>query len=135
MPLDVLEDAIVGGRLAPLVVLRLETVDGYHHLQARDRRPLDWDRPDRAGDHLRVDASLGQLGQDLVELSKPDERFTADDRDVNGPVVIDELHEIIDEFLAFVVADLAQRDAAAEVFVAVCVTTWAAQGALAGDFD
>src|SRR5688572_7804374 len=135
MPDDVLQDAIVGGGLAPLIVLRLQAVYRDVHLHARDRRPFDRNRPDRTGDDLRINAALGEPRQDVVELSKPDQRFAADDRDMDGPMRVDQLQEAIDELLALVVADLAQCDATAEVFVAVCVTTWTAERALAGDFN
>jgi hypothetical protein len=50
-------------------------------------------------------------------------------------VRLDELHEIVDELLTLEVAHLAQRDAAAEVFIAVRVATGTTERALTGDFD
>ena len=77
----------------------------------------------------------GQRRQDLVQLAKADQRLAADDRDVQRLVLVDQSHEPIDELLALVVADLPQRDAAAQMLVAVGVTARAAQRTLAGDFD
>ena len=39
VPLDVLEDAVVGGGLPPLVVLGLQAVDRHHELQPAQARP------------------------------------------------------------------------------------------------
>jgi hypothetical protein len=50
-------------------------------------------------------------------------------------VLVDQLHEAIDELLPLVVADLTERDLAAQMFVAVGITPRASQGALASDLD
>jgi hypothetical protein len=50
-------------------------------------------------------------------------------------VLIDQLQETVDEFVAFVVADLPERDFAAEVLIAVRVTAGAAQRALSRDLN
>ncbi len=63
------------------------------------------------------------------------QRFAADDRHVQRPVPIDEGEHVVDQFLSLEVAHLAQRDLAAEMFVAVGVAAGAAQRALACDFD
>jgi hypothetical protein len=61
VPLDVLEDALVGGRLAALVVLGLQTVDRHDDLEAAQADPFLGNRPHGARDHLRVHAALGEL--------------------------------------------------------------------------
>ncbi len=70
--------------------------------------------------------------QDLVELAITHERFAADDRDVKRSMRVDEREEPIDKFLALEVADLPQRDVAAEVIVAVGVTARATAGDIRG---
>jgi len=77
MPLDVLEDSIVGGRRPPHVVFGLESVDRDADLQARNRCPFDRDRTYCAGHDLDVQAALGEPGQQDVQLAKADERLTS----------------------------------------------------------
>ena len=74
-------------------------------------------------------------GRIVVQLAVAHERFAADDRDVQRAVAIDERDDAVDQFLSFEIADLAQREIAAEMIVAVGVAAGAAQRALAGDFD
>jgi hypothetical protein len=50
-------------------------------------------------------------------------------------MLVDQRKEAIDELLSLEVADLPQRDLAAEMFVALGVTSRAAERALAGDLD
>src|SRR6478735_6256090 len=133
--LDVLDDAVVGSGLAALVVLGLEAVDRDHELQPAQLGPFDGDRAYRAGHELGVDAAIGETRQDFVQLPKAHERLTADDREMQGFVFVDQGEEAIDELLALEVAHLPKRDAAAEVFVAVCIAPRAPQRALASDFN
>ena len=51
------------------------------------------------------------------------------------PVLVDERDDAVDELLAFVVADLAQRDVAAEVVVAVRIAARTVERTLACDFN
>ena len=75
------------------------------------------------------------LGQDLVQLPEADQRLAADDRDVDRLLLVDDREDAVDQFLAFVVGDLAKRDVAAEVLVTVGVAARAAQRAFARDLD
>ena len=73
--------------------------------------------------------------QDGRQLAIADERLAADDRDVQRAMAIDERHDAVDELLALEVADLAQREVAAEMIVAVGVAAGTAERAFAGDLD
>ena len=100
VPRDVLEDAIVGRRRAPHVVLRLQAVDRHHQLQTAQRRPFSRDRAHGARHELCVNAAPGKLGQDPAELAIAHQRLAADDRHVQGLVTIDQRHETADELVA-----------------------------------
>jgi hypothetical protein len=63
------------------------------------------------------------------------ERFAADDGQVQRPVLVDEREDAVDQRLAFQVADIAERDRSTEVIVAVGITARAAERTLAGDFN
>ena len=132
---DVLEDAGVGRRLAPFVVLWLEPVDRHDELQPMQALPLDRDRAHGARDDLRIDAALSEHGQQLRQLAIAHERFTADNRQMERLMPIDERDHAVDECLALQIANIAQRDAAAEMLIAIGVTTGAAKRALTRDFD
>ena len=69
------------------------------------------------------------------QLAIAHQRLAADDRDVQRPMFVDERHHAVDQLLAFEVADLAQREVAAEMIVAVGVAAGTAQRTLARDFD
>ena len=97
--------------------------------------PLGRNFADRAGDHLHVDAALRQDRQQRVQFAVAHERFAADDRHVERPLPVDDPEHAVDQLLPLEVADLAQRDVAAEVVVAVGVASGALQRALAGDFE
>ena len=116
-------------------MLRLQAVDRDDDLQPRNPGPLRGNRPDRARHELGVDAAFRQTRQDLLQLAIAHQRLAADDRHVQRLVLVDERQEPIDELLTLVVADLSERDVAAEMLVAVGVASRAAQRALAGDFD
>jgi hypothetical protein len=116
-------------------VLGLKAVDRHDDLQSAQARPLGGDRTHRARDELRVDPALGETGQNRIELAEPHQRFAADDREMKRLVLIDQLEELVDQLLALVVANLTERDAAAEMLVVVCVATGAAQRTLASDFN
>ena len=134
VPDDVLQDAVVGGRCPPNVVFGLQTVVETT-ICRRGMLAHSGNRPHRAGDDLAVDAPAGQDRKNLIELPKPDQWFAAHYRNVQGLVLVDQLHEAIDELLPFVVADLTQRDLAAQMFIAVGATPRASQRALASDLD
>ncbi len=63
------------------------------------------------------------------------ERLAADERDVNGLVLADELQHTIDERVTAEIAELAQGDIAAEVRVTIGVTAGTTERALASDLD
>jgi hypothetical protein len=76
-----------------------------------------------------MDAALREQRQDGHQLAIPDERFTANDGDVERAMLIGQCHDAVDELLTFEIADLAQCDVAAEMIVAVGVTTGTTQRA------
>ena len=133
--LDVLEDALVGGGFAPLVVLGLQAVDRDDELKPAEARPLDGNRPHGARDELRVDAHLGHARKNFVELAKANERLAADDRDVQRLVFVEERKHRVDQLLAFEVLQLAQLDLSAQMVVAVCIAAGARQRTLPRNFN
>jgi len=135
LALDVLEDAIVGGRRPAHVVLGLQPVDRDAHLQPRDRGPRDRNRTHGACHHLHVQAALRQLRQQHVELAIADERLAADERHVQRLQPIDDFDDAVDEGLALSIGQRSECLAAAKVFVAVGVTARATQRAFTGDFN
>mgnify|MGYP003694771159 CR=1 FL=1 len=132
---DVFEDAVVGGRRPPGVVLGLQAVDRHDNLQPPQAAPADRNLAHGARHELRVDAAGGQDRQQRVELAIPDQRFAADDRQVQRAMAIHEPEHAVDEGLALEVAQLAQAEVAAQVIVAVRIAAGAMQRALARDLD
>src|SRR5450759_3269703 len=129
------EDAVVRRGGAPNVVFRLKPVDRHADLQTPDRRPFGRNRADRAGHAVGVDAALGELRQDGVLLTEAHQLLAADDRNLDGVLLVDDGEEAVDQFLSFVVGDLAERDVAAEVCVTVGVAAGTPERAFARDLD
>src|SRR5207249_5603259 len=87
---DIFQNPVISGGLSPGVMFRLQAVnrnDDQHMLQPR---PLAWNLPHRAGHDVRSNAARIELRQNFIELTKPDERFAADDRDVQWLMTIEE---------------------------------------------
>src|SRR5687767_14504153 len=135
MALDVFQYAVVGRRLAALVVLVLESVDRDGYQQAGQTDIHARDRPHGDGHELRMYVSCSELRQNLIQLTIAHQRLAADDRDVQRPMMIDERHESRHQFVAFVIGETAQRDVAAEVLVAIGVAARTAQRTFLGDLD
>jgi hypothetical protein len=112
-------------------------VAGARHddLEPPDVGPCPRDRPNGARDDLGVNSHRAQLRQHLVELPEPDQRFAADERELHGTMPPRECEEAVHQRLAFEVGELAQHLSTAQMGVAICVATRAAQGALAGNLN
>ena len=116
-------------------MLGLQAVDRDDDRQPFDVAPLGGNLAHGARHELHVNPARGKQRQDRVQLAIADERFAADDRHVQRLVPIDQRDDAVDELLALEVADLPQRDLAAEVIVAVGVAAGASQRAFARDLD
>src|SRR5207247_577376 len=105
VPGDVLENALVGGRRAADVMLRLQPVDRDDNLQAIETVPFRGNLSDGARDHLGENAAPGHDWQQRVELAISHERLAADQRDMQRTMTVDQAKNAVDELLPLVVAD------------------------------
>src|SRR5262245_57133812 len=104
-------------------------------MQSPDLRPFGRDGPNGAGDELDLDAHLIQLRQQNVQFAEPHKRLAANYREVERAATANQCQQPVDQLLAFVIGQRAQRPELPEVFWLVSVTPRAAQRALAGDLD
>src|SRR5262245_54109636 len=132
---DVLQDPIVGRGRAANIVLRLQPIDRHDNRQAIDGAELRWNLADSARHELNVDAARRQDRQQRLKFAIAHEGFAADDRQVERLEAIDDTEHAVDERLAFEIAHLAERHAAAEMFVVIRVAAGTAERTLAGDLD
>lgn len=88
-----------------------------------------------AGDQQGEDAHLVQGRENAVQFAMADHRFPADQGDVQGLVLAHKAQYAIDQLISAEVIEFAQRDAAAEMRIAIGVASRAAQRALPGDLD
>jgi hypothetical protein len=130
---DVLQDSVVRRRLAPFIVLGLQTIDGHNNLKTTQTDPLGRDGPYSAGYDLGVDTHSRQPRENFVELAETNQWFASDDRNMEGPVRFDEREEARHELGALEIADLPQRDVTTEMFISVGVTAGAFKGTFAGN--
>lgn len=132
---DIFENAFVGGGLAADVVVLGEAVDRDGDADARQLHPFDGDGNDGAGDDEGENIHAAEDGENAAELFVADERFAADEGNVNRFVLADEIDDAIDESVAMEVVELAESGFAAEVRITVRVTARAGERAFASDFD
>ena len=112
----------------------MEAVDGNGHTHERERCPRKRDRSERAGYDLNMNATVDKLRQESVDLAVANQGITANDREVERLVSVDQLEDPSYQFLAFEVGQATQVRRA-QVVIFVSVTTGAAQRAFTGDLD
>src|SRR5262249_43633219 len=132
---DVFENSWIRRRRAAGIVLGLQTVDRHNDRKPIDSAPLRGNFADRTGHELNVNSARGEEREKRVQLAISNERFAADNGQVERPVMIDERADALDQFLSLEIRDLAQRNVSAEVVVTIGVTPRTPQGTLAGNFD
>ncbi len=91
-------------------------------------------RPESAGDELHVDTAIDKLGKQHFEFAIADERVSADDRQMERLVLVDQLEHAVDQLLSFEIREAAQVGGA-EMRVFVGVASGTAQRAFFGDFQ
>ena len=132
---NVLQNAIVSCRFAARVVFRWESVNGYDDFEFVELIPFQRDFSYGARYHVRAYSPGREARQDFVQFPESDKRFATDNRNMQRPMGIDELHKSMDEFSAFIVAHLPEHDAPAEMFAAVRIASRATQWTLFRDFN
>jgi hypothetical protein len=132
---NILEDALVGGGLAPLVVLRLQAIDGHDYVESAEAAPFRGDDAEGAGDDLNVDVASVDLGEEHLQLAVTNEWVSSDEGDMQRLLSIDNGEDVPDEVVSLEIRELAKLGFAAEMSgiegVAAGTTKWA----LFGDFD
>ena len=88
--LYVLQDALVGGGLAALVVLGLKAVDGDDYVEFLESSPFNGNDSEGAGDDLGVDASSFNLREEELEFAVADQGVAADEGHVQGLLFVEE---------------------------------------------
>jgi hypothetical protein len=82
-----------------------------------------------------MDAAARQNRQQRVELFVADEGLTADDRQMQRTMLVDEREDTVDQLLPFEIADLPQRQLTAQMIVAVGVAAGTSQRTLTRDLN
>src|SRR5579871_5415307 len=77
--LDVLQNALISGRLAPSIVFRLQPVDRHHNIQLRKLHPRFRNRPECTRNYLRMHSTAFNLRQHQVEFAVANQWVSADD--------------------------------------------------------
>ena len=132
---DALQNALVGCRLAALIMLRLQAIDRNHHVQQFVCAPGRRHSAKRARHDLRVDAALLHLRQNLLQFAVADQGVASDERNMQRLVLIDHCQHIAHQRVALEVRKLAQFSARAQVRRVEGIAAGAAQRAFLGDLD
>src|SRR4029077_9668976 len=131
----VLEEALVGRRLAPDVVMLRQPIHGDGYPQERDLHPLDRDGNHRAGNDEREYAQITEGGENAAQLAMADERLAADPGKMNGLVVPHESQHTFDERVSAQVMQFAKGDFASQVRLTIGIASGAGERALTSDLD
>ena len=105
---DIFENALVRGGLAADVVIFGVVIDRHGDGNFGEIRPGDWKRDHAARNDQCVDASAAQLGNNLAQFAMPHERLSADERNLQRLVLIDQTKDSAYQIAAAVVANAAQ---------------------------
>jgi len=132
---DIFQDAFVGSGLTADVVVFGKAVDRDGDTNARELHPLDGNGNHGAGDHQRENIHAAENRENAAEFFVTNERFAANQGNVNRLVLADEIDDAVDESVAAKIVELPKSGFAAEVRIAVGVTAGAGERALASDFD
>src|ERR1019366_5896643 len=105
---DVVAAALIGGRCAPRIVLRLQAVDGYDDIELSESFPFAGDDPECAGDQLRMNTAALKLRKEQIDFAIAYQRIAADERHVQWLVLIDDGEHSRHQLISFEVGKLTQ---------------------------
>jgi hypothetical protein len=135
-PPDVLQNALICGRLPPLIVIGLKPIDGDDYAEPRELCPMRRDRPKRAGYKLNIYTLLIEFGQDFFQLAVTYERIAAHQRDMQRAIFVDKIEYSLDEGVLFVVGKNPKSNAVpTEMRVVVGIAAGTAKRALPRNFN
>jgi len=77
-----------------------KAVDGNRDAQARNAHPLDRDGNHGAGNHESEYTQLAERGKNAAQLAMTDQRFAANQGNVEGLMLAHKLHHTINEGVA-----------------------------------
>jgi hypothetical protein len=116
-------------------MLGLQAVYRNRDVQMVQRRPTHGKRPKGAGHDLHVDSTIEQLRKQRLQFAVPHQWVAAHQGKMQGTKAVGDFQDSVDELLAFVVPQAAQRLAAAYVIVTVRITAGASQRTFPRNFD
>src|SRR5260370_11381124 len=132
---DVLQDAIVGCRGAPDIVLGLQSVNRYDDVHVGKRRPSRRKRPECTGDQLDVNSSIKQQRNHHLELAIADKRVASHDRQMQRLEPVDDLKNTVDQVLPLAIMKTSQSHAATQARVIIGIAPATTQRALARNLN
>ena len=132
---DIFQDAFVGSGLTADVVVFGKAVDRDGDTNARELHPLDGNGNHGTGDHQRENIHAAENRENAAEFFVTDERFAANQGNVNRLVLADKFDYAVDESVTAEIVELSKSGFAAEVRIAVGVTAGAGERTFASNFD
>lgn len=132
---NVFENAIVSCGRTPRVVLGLQAIYGDDQMKIADGAPFERNGANSAGDELDFDIHGCQLGEDDVQFAIANQRLPTDDGQMQGFDAANERENGVDQGVATIVTELAQRANRSQVVRLVSVTAGTAERAFLGDFE
>ena len=132
---QVAENALVRGWMAPHVVVLWQTINGDRRDETREADPLHGDGNDAAGNDHGEDATAAQLRKNAAQFTMTHHRLAANERHMQRLKPVDKAEHTANQIVAPLIRKLAERHRAAQVFRSIGIAAGAAQRTLAGDFN
>jgi hypothetical protein len=132
---DIFQNAGVGRRLAARIVVFGQSIDGDGNPIPPQSHPFHWDGDNPAGHHHSKNILLAERRQYPAKFAMSDHGLATYQRNMERPVFFHQTQNSRYQRVTAQVRKFGQLLFAAQMGIAVGVTSWAAQWTLAGNFD
>jgi hypothetical protein len=128
------ENPSIGGWLAALIVLRLQTINGNHDIHPLHAGPLWRDLPECTGYNLDVNATVDKHRQQPGDLAMAYEGIATYQGKMQGAVLIHKVEHTLHQIVTAFVLELPQTESS-NMPIFVCVTSRTTQRTFPSNLD
>jgi hypothetical protein len=132
---DVPQDALIGGWSPPRIVFGPKTINRNNQVQIGQFSPFLRDGANGAGDDLDLYLHDIKLPDETGQFSKANQRFTADEGDMQRTIPSNQFENSLDQFLTLQIAQSAEGVSVVQVARFIGVAARASERAFFCDFN
>ena len=129
MSANAFKNAGVSGWFATHVMLRLQTIDGYHDIEPLYARPFWWNLTKRTGYHLDVNTAVLKQRQKAGDFTMPHQRIAPHKGEMQWTMFIHQCKHTLHQIFTAFVLELPQIQSSHMAFF-ICITSGATQRTL-----